>query len=298
MLPKEVVERTIYSVTSVYSEKLIGGIKKKEEISSGTGFFIDRNIVVTNMHVILDTNNILIKTYEGEEIKPKFIDGDINLDLAFLDLGDVSYIPLLLEDSDLVKIGEYVIAIGNPLGIFSSPTVTFGIISAKNRNAMVNDILFENLLQTDAAINPGNSGGPLLNMEGRVLGITSSMILDAHGIGFAIPSNTIKIAFETLKKNGRLPKLKLGISGISIDESTPKRIRDELNYGVYVIDVKQGSIAEKNGIMKGDIILEFNGNKVYSIEDLRFKLSMALETQKVILTLLRDRKLINIEINI
>ncbi len=298
MLPKEVVERTIYSVSSIYSENVVGGIKKKEEISSGTGFFIDKNIIVTNMHVIINRDNIMVKTFDGEEIIPKFMDGSINLDLAFLDLGNVSYSPLTFENSDLLKIGEYVIAIGNPLGIFGNPTVTFGIISAKNRNAMVNDILFENLIQTDAAINPGNSGGPLLNMDARVVGITSSMIFDAHGIGFAIPSNTIKIAYDTLKANGKLPKIKLGISGISLDQNIPKKIKQEADSGVYITDINPGSLAEKNGLMKGDIILEFNGNKVFSIEDLRFKLAMAIETQKVILTVLRDRKLINIEINV
>jgi serine protease Do len=245
--------------------------QKRKASALGSGFIIDaKGIVVTNNHVIKDAEDIIIRV-EGDteyiEYKAKVIGADPLSDIAVLKIeSNDKFLPVKLGDSDKARIGDWVIAIGNPLGL--SGTVTSGIISARNRNIGLSR--YEDYIQTDASINIGNSGGPLFNMEGDVIGINTAILGREGniGIGFAIPSNSAKKVIDQLIEFG---ETKRGWLGVRIQQVT-KEIADveklDEPRGALVASVAENSPSDKAGIKAGDIILEFDGTNIKEMTEL------------------------------
>ena len=248
--------------------KDFGTPQKKKAYALGSGFIIDSSgIIVTNNHVISEAEDILVTIDGGEDYEAKVIGADPLSDLAVLKIkSNKKFKPVKFGDSDKARIGDWVIAIGNPLGL--SGTVTAGIISARNRN--IGMTRYEDFIQTDASINQGNSGGPLFNMDGEVIGINTAILGREGniGIGFSIPSNNAKIVVDQLIKYG---ETKRGWLGVRI-QYVSKEIADEekLNKprGALVQSVAEGSPSDKGGIKAGDIILEFDGKLINEMKEL------------------------------
>ena len=248
--------------------KDFGTPQQKKAYALGSGFIIDSSgIIVTNNHVIKEAEDILVRFEDGQEYEAKVIGADPLSDLAILKIkSDKKFKPVKFGDSDKARIGDWVIAIGNPLGL--SGTVTAGIISARNRNIGMSR--YEDFIQTDASINQGNSGGPLFNMDGDVIGINTAILgRDGNiGIGFSIPSNNAKIVINQLIKYG---ETKRGWLGVRIQYVT-KEIADveklDKPRGALVVSVADGSPSAKGGIKAGDIILAFDGKLINEMKEL------------------------------
>ena len=248
--------------------KEFGTPQERKSSALGSGFIIDeKGIVITNNHVIQDAEDIIVRVNGNEEFKAKIIGADPLSDIAVLQLEtDKKFIPVAFGDSDKARIGDWVIAIGNPFGL--GGTVTSGIISARNRSIGLSR--YEDYIQTDASINSGNSGGPLFDLNGDVIGINTAILgrSGSIGIGFSIPSNSAKIVIDQLLEFG---ETKRGWLGVRIQDVT-QEIADveKLNEprGALVASVADNSPSAKAGIKAGDIILEFNGVKINQMKEL------------------------------
>jgi len=248
--------------------KDFGTPQKRKAYALGSGFIIDeKGIVITNNHVIKDADDILVRVNGDKEYEATIIGKDPLSDIAVLQIKSKDkFLPVKFGDSNKARIGDWVIAIGNPFGL--GGTVTAGIISARNRN--IGMTRYEDFIQTDASINQGNSGGPLFDMDGDVIGINTAILGQSGsiGIGFSIPSNNAKIVIDQLIKYG---ETKRGWLGVRIQYVT-KEIADaeKLNKprGALVQSVADGSPSEKGGIKAGDIILEFDGKLINEMKEL------------------------------
>ena len=248
--------------------KEFGTPQKRKASALGSGFIIDaKGIVITNNHVIKGAENIMVRVEGDKEYKAKVLGSDPLSDIAVLKIeSKEKLIPVKFGDSDKARIGDWVIAIGNPFGL--GGTVTSGIISARNRDIGMSR--YEDFIQTDASINVGNSGGPLFDMNGEVIGINTAILGQAGsiGIGFAIPSNSAKKVIEQLIEFG---ETKRGWLGVRIQVVT-KEIADveklDKPRGALVASVAEGSPSDKAGIKAGDIILEFNGVLINEMKEL------------------------------
>jgi len=251
-----------------YPFRRIPGQKKKIEKNIGSGFIIDSNgLIITNKHVVSDNEaSYQILTSDNKKYDVEKIYRDPLNDLAILKINTSNLKPLILGNSNNLKLGQLVIAIGTPLGEFTN-TVTSGIISGLGRGITAGSPFegyvekLDNVIQTDAAINPGNSGGPLLNSQAEVIGVNTAIAQEGQNIGFAIPSNVVKSLIEKFKKQGgNFERPFLGVRYQMIDKKTA--ILNEVVEGAYVIEAVPNSPAEKGGIEVGDIIIEFDGKKV------------------------------------
>ena len=249
--------------------KEFGVPETRKAMALGSGFIIDaKGIVVTNNHVIKGAEDILVRVNGGKEYKVTIIGSDPLSDIAVLKMETKNkFIPVKFGDSDKARIGDWVIAIGNPFGL--GGTVTSGIISARNRSIGLSR--YEDFIQTDASINQGNSGGPLFNMDGDVIGINTAILSPtgaSSGIGFAIPSNSAKRVIDQLIEFG---ETKRGWLGVRIQVVT-KEIADaeklDKPKGALVSNVAEGSPSDKAGILPGDIILEFKGTLINKMQEL------------------------------
>lgn len=245
------------------------GIIPQETEGIGSGFIInEEGYILTNYHVIEGAKEVTVTLSDGNEAKAKVVNYDSNRDVAMLKISDDTVkVPAVAElgDSDALKPGEQVIAIGTPLSKEFNQTVTSGIVSAVNRNVETSSGQQVNLIQTDAAINPGNSGGPLVNTKGEVVGINNMKIASdsVEGIGFSIPINEIKDRIEALSK----PILNLGISIREITSDLSKQLK--LEEGLYIVEVTEFSPAEKAGLKGGDLIVKFDGKRIKTFEELK-----------------------------
>ncbi len=267
--------------------------------SLGSGVIVDPSgIALTNAHVVDRATEIEAVTADGKKHKAKLVGVDRRTDLAVLRLQGGGPFPAAnLGDSDRLKVGDWVLAIGSPFGL--QQTVTAGIISAKGRS--LNGGPFDDFLQTDAAINPGNSGGPLVNMSGEVIGINSAILSRSGGnvgIGFAIPANMAKRIYTELVAKGKVTR---GWLGVSIQPLTPELAKSfglREPKGVLISDVVQDSPAEKAGVAAGDIITAFDGKKVESPQDLQKAVAVTPPGKGVPVTVWRDRTQKTMEIKI
>lgn len=260
--------------------------KKYKTNSLGSGFVIDtQGYIVTNNHVIEGADEIVIKFKDNKELKATVIGADPLTDLALLKVDPKGYnlksVPL--GNSDIAEIGDWVIAIGNPLGL--GGTVTAGILSAKGR--VLGDGPYDNFLQTDASINPGNSGGPLLNIKGEVIGVNTAIIQSAQGLGFAVPVNMLKNILEQLKK-GKVSRGWLGLTLQPLSEELAKSFGLKNTEGVLVADVNKGDPADKAGIKAGDIILAIDGTPTPDSRVLVNIVGAKAPKEKVSLKIFRD----------
>jgi len=221
--------------------------------------------VVTNNHVIDRAEDIQVVIDNGKKYKAKVIGKDAKTDLALLKIDtDEKLSAVKLGDSDELKIGDWVIAIGNPFGL--GYTVTAGIVSAKGRSLGLG--AYDDFIQTDASLNPGNSGGPLFNLSGEVIGVNTAIVAGGQGIGFAIPISMAKYIINQLKEYGKVSR---GWLGVLVQEVTPEiaeSIGLDKPFGALVSDISPDSPAEKAGIKRGDVIIEFDGKKIEDVSDL------------------------------
>lgn len=273
--------------------------REHKQASLGSGVIVDKDgYILTNNHVIKDADEIKVKLSDKREFKGKVIGSDPKTDIAVIKI-DSNHLPVLKwGDSDKLKVGETVIAIGNPFGL--SQTVTSGIVSAIGR-ADVGIADYEDFIQTDAAINPGNSGGALVNIRGELVGINTAIFSTSggyQGIGFAIPSSMAKIVMENLVRKGKVVR---GWLGVSIQPVTPELARQfgiKEEKGVLVGDVVEESPAERAGLRRGDVITEFDGREVNDPSHLRIMAANTPPDRTVIIKLLRDGKPSSLSITI
>lgn len=261
----------------------------------GSGVIVSADgSILTNHHVVDGAEKITVLTSDNKSFTAKVIGTDKPSDLAVLKI-DAQGLPFLsLGNSDTVRVGDIVLAIGNPLGI--GQTVTAGIISAKGRRTGLSDGSYEDFLQTDAPINRGNSGGALVNLNGELIGINSQILSPGGasggniGIGFSIPSNMAKTVFEQLLKDGKVHRGMLGINIQNVSEDTAVALELKDRAGVLVSGVKAGSSAEKAGMKRGDIITAINGEKLEDSNVLRNKVAGTAPGTTIKLTVVREGK--------
>ncbi|HYJ06431.1 MAG TPA: Do family serine endopeptidase [Chthoniobacterales bacterium] len=250
--------------------------------SLGSGVIVSaEGHIITNNHVVDQVDEIEVQLHDGRTKKARLIGADAVVDLAVLKVDEPGLKPLKFGDSDSVQAGDFVVAIGNPFGF--EETVTDGIISSRGRPNRVDG--FGDYLQTNAAINPGNSGGPLVNLRGEIIGINTAIISrsgGSQGIGFAIPSNSVKTALESLLKNGRIIR---GYLGIQARPNVPGGPEPD---GVIIDDVLPNSPAAEANLKRGDVIRKFNGQTVKNITELRTRVSHVELNKKVELELDRN----------
>jgi serine protease Do len=248
---------------------------KQKNYGLGSGFIFDKSgYILTNHHVITDADSIKVTLANGDEFKAKIIGSDFESDLAVLKIDSNSDLPIAkLGDSSDLMVGEWAIAIGNPFGFLlkdSQPTVTVGVISALDRHIQEQGRQFVNLIQTDASINPGNSGGPLVNCLGQVIGINTAIFSTSGGslgVSFAIPINTAKRIIDELIKHGAVAKTWLGIEYQEINKEMSEHLGLSANSGLFIIDIVDGSPAEKGGLKQGDIVYKIDEEPIRTIDE-------------------------------
>jgi len=235
----------------------------------GSGTIIDtEGYVLTNNHVVEGAEKISVTLWNGDVLEGKIVGTCAVHDTAVVKVDQQNLSAAKLGNSDNLRVGQRVYAIGNPFGLTGGPSVTSGVISATNRTIESQRGLIENLVQTDAAINPGNSGGPLVDLEGQVIAINTAIIPYAQGIGFAIPINSAKNCTGEMTKNEISVRPWLGIIGLGVTEDIVRYYDLPIAHGVLITKVSDGSPAQRAGIIMGDIILRIGNLQVENIEDL------------------------------
>jgi serine protease Do len=267
-----------------------------EQRGVGSGFIMSRDgYILTNNHVVEDADQIKVKLANGKEYEGKVVGRDPKTDLALIKIDASSDLqPLTLGNSDDLKVGSWVVAVGSPFGL--EQTVTAGIVSAKGR--VIGSGPYDNFIQTDASINPGNSGGPLINMKGEVVGINTAIIASGQGIGFAIPINMAKEIAPQLQEKGHVTR---GWLGVSIQEVTPELAKSfslKEKKGALVAEVVSGSPAEKAGIEQGDVIVEFDGKEITDSKDLPRIVASTPVGKAVTIKLSRNGKVLDRQVKV
>lgn len=264
-------------------------------MSLGSGLIVDEDgLIVTNHHVVAGSDEVSIKFHDNTELPAKVIGTDPKTDLALLKVDTKKKLtPVKFGDAGSARVGDVVIAIGNPLGF--GGTVTTGIISSKGRDIGSGlDELVDDFIQTDAAINSGNSGGPLFNIDGEVIGVNTAIPAAGGGtnigIGFAIPSNTVQDIITKLEQNGKVRRGRLDITIQSVTKELADALGFEYDYGVLIVDVKPGGAGHRAGLRRGDLIVEYNENKVPTVRKLQLFVADSEIGEKVKLGVIREGK--------
>ncbi|MEA3508436.1 MAG: Do family serine endopeptidase [Synergistota bacterium] len=263
----------------------------------GSGFIVtDDGYILTNNHVVEGADKITVTLSSGEVHPAEIIGSDPTFDLAVVRI-EAEYLPVVeLGDSDAVRVGEWVIAIGNPFGFESS--VTVGVVSAKNRSVRARNLNFDGFLQTDAAINPGNSGGPLLSLDGRVVGINTAIIPYAQGIGFAVPVNMARQIMDDLLRYGKVKRGWLGVWVQPLTRDFAEAYGLESDEGAVIGDVVPGSPADRAGLRRGDIVVSLAGKPVRDHRDLVVAVRQHLAGDKIEMQIIREGKKMKISANL
>jgi Do/DeqQ family serine protease len=300
----EAADKTIHTVVHVknVSRKTVsnpimeyfygyGGQQQQEQVGTGSGVIISEDgYIVTNNHVIKDASEIEITLNNKKSYPAKLIGTDSKMDIALLKIDADEKLPYtVFANSDSVKVGEWVLAVGNPYNLTS--TVTAGIVSAKARNLDTSGI--QSFIQTDAAVNPGNSGGALVNTRGELIGINtmiSSMTGSYVGYSFAVPSNNARKIIEDLMEFGNVQRGILGVEGGELNAIASKELGVSQTQGFYINKVSKNSGAEKAGLQKGDIIIQLDTQKIATFADLSGYINTKRPNDKVSVTYLRDGK--------
>tara|TARA_B110000858_G_scaffold73483_1_gene85435 strand:+ start:1735 stop:3147 length:1413 start_codon:yes stop_codon:yes gene_type:complete len=308
----EIAEKTINSVVHVKNslsssdrislEDLMFGRKQdKMQFGTGSGVIISADgYIITNAHVIDEAEKILITTNDNKEFEAKLIGSDEQNDIALLKIQTENDLPYaVFGDSDSTKIGEWVLAIGNPFNLTS--TVTAGIISAKARNLDLTGRTTQSFIQTDAAVNPGNSGGALVNTMGQLIGINTAIQSQTGsyiGYSFAVPSNIAKKVIEDLMEFGIVQNGFLGVTGTSLNNTIAKEFSTNETEGFYINTVEKYSGADLAGIKKGDIIKYIDNIKISKFSDLKGYLSTKRPNDLVMVELISEKKKIKLEVTL
>ena len=274
--------------------------RERQFQSAGSGVIVDakNGYIITNYHVVENASEITITLLDNRSFAAKVIGSDEGADIAVLQSKEPNLIPMALGDSAHLEVGDFVVAIGNPFGL--QHTVTAGIVSALGRSG-INPEGYEDFIQTDAAINPGNSGGPLVDLEGRVVGINTAIETRSggyDGVGFAIPVNMAKWISEQLVKNGRVKRAVLGVSMQELNDDLRHKFSIPADKGVLINEILEGYPAEKAGLKAGDVIVDFAGQTIKSRKEIQL-LVEKLESDKAYpLVVFRDGKTVNLTVTL
>lgn len=295
---KNVSYRTVSNPIMEYFYGYRGG-QQQEQVGTGSGVIISEDgYIVTNNHVVKDAQDIEITLNNKKSYKAKLIGTDAKMDIALLKIDADAKLPYsTFADSDNVKVGEWVLAVGNPYNLTS--TVTAGIVSAKARNLDTNGI--QSFIQTDAAVNPGNSGGALVNTRGELIGINtmiSSMTGSYVGYSFAVPSNITRKIIEDIMEFGNVQRGMLGVEGAELNATMSKEFGVNQTEGFYVNKVTKNSGAEKAGLESGDIIVKLDNQNITSFADLNSYINTKRPNDKVQVSFLRDEKMMTTSVTL
>ncbi|MDH5374993.1 MAG: trypsin-like peptidase domain-containing protein [Candidatus Bathyarchaeota archaeon] len=289
----EVIDKVTKSVVNINTLRVFHDVfyRVVPVKGMGSGLILDETgYILTNNHVIEKAERIVATLTDERVLEGKLAGTCKSADVAVIKVDANNLMAAELGDSDDLRVGQRVFAIGNPFGLAGGPTVTSGVISALKRTIDSRQGVFKNLVQTDAAINPGNSGGPLIDSEGRVIAISTAIIPYAQGIGFAIPINAAKYCSKEIMLHGAVRRPWLGITGLNITEKVADYYELPVNKGVLVVNIAPDSPVDKAGIKRGDIILEFDNKRVDRVEELQSILLERRPGDKAGLTILRGLK--------
>ncbi len=273
--------------------------QQEERSSLGSGVIVSlEGYILTNNHVIKDADTITVTLADKREFEGKVVGTDPKTDIAVVKIDAEGLHAIDWGDSDELSVGEFVIAVGSPYGL--QQTVTSGIVSAKGRaNVRIAD--YEDFIQTDAAINPGNSGGPLINIRGELVGINTAIFSTTggyQGIGFSIPSNMVQVVMDSLIKHGKVVRGWLGVTIQPVTQELAEQFKLDEAHGAIVSDVVEGSPADKGGLRRGDVIIEFDGKKVADSITLRNTVATTAPDTNVTFKVSRNGKVITIKVTI
>jgi len=289
----EVLDKVSRSVVNVSTVKLLHHVfyRAVPVKGMGSGTIIDpEGQILTNNHVIAGAEKIGVTLTDGRVLEGRVIGTCSTHDVAIIQVKGEKLPAAELGDSDKLRVGQRVFAIGNPFGLAGGPTVTSGVISALNRSIESERGIVENLVQTDAAINPGNSGGPLVDMRGKVVAINTAIIPYAQGIGFAIPINSAKKCTNEIIVHGSMIGPWLGVSGLTVTKEVASYYGLPIDRGVLVTKVIPGSPADNAGIVAGDVVLAFAGKTANNIQELVEEIQKRKAGEKVEILVLRNSK--------
>lgn len=273
-----------------------GETQERERRGLGSGVIVSQDgYILTNNHVVENADEIMVDLSNSESYEGEIIGRDPRTDIAVVKIEANNLEAIKIGDSDHVRVGEMVLAIGSPLGDYLANSVSMGIISAKQRTINIIDQGqgYENFLQTDAAINRGNSGGALVNMNGELIGINSAIASQTGGsigIGFAVPSNLARDVMKSLIETGKVERAKLGIYGEDINPSLAKAFGLKNNRGIIINSVEEGSPAEEAGLQQGDVIKSLNGNPIKSYASFRTAIATSDPGDEITLDIVRDNE--------
>ncbi len=254
----------------------------------GSGIIIDpKGIIITNNHVIDGAARVQIHLKDGRSLIGEVVGNDESTDIAVIHVEADNLPAATLSDSEKLKVGQIVLAIGNTLGLQGGPTVSMGVVSAMGRPLPGADFIFEGLIQTDTAINPGNSGGPLADINGHVIGINTAMIPFAQGVGFAIPVNTIKWVVQQIREKGRVVRPWLGIYGTTLNDTLARRYQLPADSGVLVVEVDPGGPAYESGLRVGDVLVGIGSQEIKQMKDILAALSKHVIQEEVDIRFIR-----------
>jgi len=299
----EVVEKVSRSVVNINTVRLLHDVfyRVVPVKGMGSGVIIDsKGYVLTNNHVVQGAEKIEVTMASGEVLAGKLVGTCKSTDIAVVKVDGERFPAAKLGDSDKLKVGQRVFAIGNPFGLTGGPSVTAGVVSAVNRSIRSKQVVFEGFVQTDAAINPGNSGGPLVDVQGRVIAINTAIIPFAHGIGFAIPINLAERCSDDIIRYGRVVWPWVGVSGLSVTREIADYYGLPVDSGVLVAEVVPRGPADRAGLGKGDIIVGLNDTAIRSVKELQrevqrkkvgdtFKLAFVRGSQKLVVDLVLEK---------
>ena len=244
----------------------------------GSGVVLDKaGNILTNQHVVLDARNIVVTLSDGRVAGGSVVGIDEETDMAVVRIDEEGLVPAEFGDSSSLKVGQPLLAIGNPMGLAGGPTVTSGVVSSLHRNLHQVNGDGLSVIQTDAAINPGNSGGPVIDLQGRVVAIATAQMPRAEGIGFAVPSNLAKKTAMEIIEHGSVRRPWLGIVGYELNRRVAYFYGLSASKGIFVTELSSGGPAESSGIRVGDVLVSFGGRMVSGMEDL----VSALKTRKI-----------------
>lgn len=269
----------------------------RKESSLGSGFIVNKDgYIITNDHVVRDSESIQVKLSNETIYDAKIVGSDPKSDIAVIKINSKEPLPVaVLGDSDKLQVGQWAIAIGNPFGL--DRTVTVGVVSATGRSNMGIET-YENFIQTDASINPGNSGGPLLNVNGEVIGINTAIVAAGQGIGFAIPVNMAKRIVEQLIKKGSVTRAWLGVAIQPVTDEIASSFELKKTKGALISDVMAGSPAEKAGLKQGDILIVFDGKDIKDARQLQLAVAEAPIGKPVIAEIHREGKTLKVTLQL
>ncbi len=235
----------------------------------GSGIVLDdQGHILTNHHVVSDAERVIVTLADGQVLAGSVVGGDEESDIALIRVEGRGLKPATLGDSDRLKVGQPVLAIGNPLGLAGGPTVTSGVVSSLRRSVQLRRENGLRVIQTDAAVNPGNSGGPLVDLEGHVVAINTITIPYAEGIGFAIPINDAVHVAKEILEHGRVQRPWLGIVGYDVDRRVANYYGLTATRGIFVVEVSAGSPAETGGVQTGDVLVSLGERRLDTLSDL------------------------------